>query len=170
MNASPTKNEQRPSRLCASPTTNEPRTSRRCCPRKTETFALVELNPPTRAEGPSSNLEEASVGTKTLSPRPYHGVRQCLSLSTPQSGQVGLLLMLHTCASTDESVLEVEKESSVSALHTSNPTLSNSAGWMVLAALSAACSTGANLTSVSMTICSMAYHIFVYMGPLTYSR
>jgi hypothetical protein len=68
-------------------------------------------------------------------------------------------------------VLEVEKERSVSALQTKK-TYIEQFSWveMVLAALSAACSTGANLTSVRMAIYSMAYHILVYIGPLTYSR
>ena len=153
-NASPTKNEQRPSRLCASPTTNEPRTSRRCCPRKTETFALVELNPPTRAEGPSSNLEEASVGTKTLSPRPYHGVRECLS--TSQSGQVGLLYASPRVQVLTKECWKLRRRERFSAPN-KQPCIEQFS-WVeiVLAALSSACSTGANLTSARMTIYSMA--------------
>ena len=116
----------------ASPTKNEPRTSRRCCPRKTETFALVELNRPARAEGPLSNLEEASVGIKTLSPIPY---REAMPL--PLDSTITSSGWLGACASADERVLDVEKERSVSALQTSNSTLNNSAGWMVLAALGA---------------------------------
>ena len=59
-----------------------------------------------------------------------------------------------------ERVLEVQKWG---ALKTINPTLNNVAQWTVLAALSAACSTGATLASVRMTIYSMACGIYSNM-------
>ena len=104
-------------------------------------------------------------------------VRQCLSLPHPRSSEVGLLLMLRrvckcwrrevheSVLQAHERVLEVQKRE---ALKTINPTLNNVAEWMVLAALSAACSTGATLTSVRMTIYWMAYHMYensMYIRP-----
>jgi hypothetical protein len=98
-----------------------------------------------------------------------HIVRQCLSLENPQPSEVALLLMLRrvckcwrsevheSVLQVHERVLEVQKRG---ALKKINPTLNNVAEWMVLAALSAARSTGATLTSVRMTIYSMAYNIY----------
>ena len=83
--------------------------------------------------------------------------------------KVGLLLMLRRVCKcwqreVHESVLQVHKRmlevQKWEALKTINPTLNNVAQWMVLAALSAACSTGATLTSVRMTIYSMAYSMY----------
>ena len=52
------------------------------------------------------------------------------------------------------------RSSKVGALKKINSTLTNAADWMVLAALSAACSTAPTLTPVRMTIYSMAYNIY----------
>ena len=114
-------------------------------------------------------------------------VRQYLSLLIPQSSE-GLLLMLHRVCklrrvckcwkrevheSQFESVFEVQKCGTLKqikkwgALKTI-PTLKNVVHWMVLATLSAACSTGATLTSVRMTIYWMAYHMYensMYIRP-----
>ena len=95
-------------------------------------------------------------------------VRQCLSLPHPRSSEVGLLLMLRRVCNcwrreVQESVLQAHERllefQKSGALKKTNPTLNNVSEWMVLAAWSAACSTGATLTSVWMTIHSMACNI-----------
>jgi hypothetical protein len=88
----------------------------------------VELNRPTRAEGPLSNLEEASVGTKTLSPRPCREAMPLPLDSTIRSSGSSADASPSVQVLTKE-CWKLRRRGAFQRSKQKKPTLSNSAGW-----------------------------------------